>query len=137
MNRRRRVIAAVLVAVLAAGGAACRRGVATGGAAPEDSAAVEPAEPATLQVRNHHRADVVVYLYRGNVRTRLGQVTTAGVGQWTLPREVLRDAGGIVFVADPIGGRTSLYSERVVLRAGARVVWTLESGLARASLAIY
>ena len=137
MTRRRVVLAAVLLAALAASGTSCRRGGAAPGATPADSAEVVPAEPATLQVRNRHRADVVVYVYRGNVRTRLGQVTTAGAAQWTLPREVVRDAGGIVFVADPIGGRTSLFSERVVLRPGARVVWTLESGLARASLAIY
>ena len=133
MPRSPRALATAALLVLSV--VACRRTVAVGG--PDEVEEVLPPEPATLQVQNHHNSDITIYLVRGNVRSRLGQVVAAGSQRWTLPAPVVRDAAGVVFVADPIGERGELRTERVVLRSGARVVWTLESGLTRSSLAIY
>lgn len=127
---------ALATTVLALAATACRGAPATDGPTPADEPPV-PREPVTLQVRNHHRTDVVIYLVRGNVRSRMGQVNAGGAANWTFPDVAARDAGGIHLVADPIGDRTSLRSERLVLQAGRRVVWTLESGLGRSSLAVY
>lgn len=133
-GRLGRLALAATAFVLAA--VACRGAPPSDGPSPAMEAPV-PLEPVTLQVRNHHRTDVVIYLVRGNVRSRLGQVNAGGSANWTFPEVAARDAGGIHLVADPIGDRTALRSERLVLQPGRRVVWTLESGLGRSSLAVY
>jgi hypothetical protein len=120
------------IAVALAAGAGCHRGAAP---AAESARRVRVA-PAPLRVDNHYRADVVVSLLHNGVRARLGTVVTAGTGNFRIPASYVDDPGGFYVIADPVGG-TPLRSERIVVREGERVVWTLESDLTRSSLGIY
>ena len=116
--------------------AACVKRPPTGGTSSSaaDSAA---AAPVTLTVQSHHRANVVVYAVRGTLRQRLGTVTAASTARLTLPPNVVRDAGGFVLLAEPIGGDTSGRTDVLHVFPGQRLVWTLESRLTQSAIAIY
>jgi hypothetical protein len=102
----------------------------------DSTRAARPA-PVPLRVDNRYRADVVIYALRGTARVRLGTVTSAATGSLVIPATFVNDPGGLVLVADPVGGRTSLQSERFIVRTGQRVEWSLESSFARSSLGVY
>jgi hypothetical protein len=102
-----------------------------------DSARTTRPAPVPLRVDNRYRADVVIYAVRGAVRSRLGTVTTAATGSLTIPAAFVNDPGGLVLVADPVGGRTALQSERFIGRTGQRGEWSIESSVARSSLGGY
>lgn len=134
-----------LVAASLALGAACARGPKFP-PPPRDSTIVSPdsAEPppaaprsVTLRVENHNRADLTIYISRGAVRTRLGLVNASTTGNLAIPSDYVNDMGGFQLIADPLGGRSPLTTETVVVRSGQRVVWTIESSFSRSSLGIY
>ena len=102
-----------------------------------DSAESAPARAVALRVENRNRADITVYATRGAVRTRLGTVTAATNADLVIPAVYVNDTGGFQLVADPVGGRGSFASQRIVVRSGQRVVWALESTLARSSVAVF
>jgi hypothetical protein len=123
-----------LVLLLAA---ACTRG-----RTPQTTRGATRAEgpPVPLTVENRYRFDVNIFVMRtGSQRQRLGTVVAATTRDLQLPASYT-DGGGLRLVADPIGpsAGSTLTSERVVLtRSVQRVVWSLESGLARSTIAVY
>lgn len=119
------------VATLAALAAACR-GAPSNAVRPQSA----PVEAVTVRVENRYRADVTVLVLRGSVRTRLGTIVTAGSAMFRLPATYVGDASGFYLIADPVGG-TAVRSDRVIVHGGERITWSLESDLARSSLAIY
>ncbi len=106
---------------------------------PSPDSVETPAAPrdVVLRVDNRNRADIAIYATRGAVRTRLGLVTASSTAMLAIPATFVNDVGGFQLVADPIGGRSPLTSETIVVRTGQRVVWTLESSLERSSLGVY
>ena len=119
---------------LALSAAACRRSHASG-AGPATSAS--PAvEAVTLRIDNHFRADIAIYVLRGSVRSRLGTVVTAATVTYRVPPTYVGDTGGFYLVADPVGA-SGIRSERIIVRGGERITWSLESDLARSTLGIF
>ena len=90
-----------------------------------------------LRVENNSRSDIVVYVLRGSVRTRLGTVTPVTSQTFAISGAIISDQGGISLLADPVAGGRSLKSENVYVRPGQRLVWTLESRLDRSMLAVH
>jgi hypothetical protein len=135
---------ATLLAVGAALVAACARGPKFP-PPPRDPSIPDPAaldsattaRGALLRVESRNRADVTIYATRGAVRTRLGMVSAASARDFAIPASFVNDPGGFRLVADPVGSRGTLTSEPIVVRAGQRVVWTLETTLSRSSIAVY
>lgn len=122
--------------------AALSAGCARRAPSPAPSPAATPARatvaaPVPLVVENHNRANVVLYAYRGSLRQRLGTVTAGATQQFVIPAHVAGDAGGFVLVADPIGGDPPGRTDVLHVYAGQRLVWTLESNLARSAIGIY
>ena len=75
----------------------------------------EAETPATLEVENRGFADMVIYAVTGSQRLRLGLATGNSTKSFPLPNSLVRAAGPIRFLADPIGGtRTPVSEERVV-----------------------
>jgi hypothetical protein len=139
-HRVRRALPFLGLALLAAG--ACARPVRTGtDTGTEPGAAAEPAQTplrdVPVRVENNSRSDVVVYVVRGSVRTRLGTVTPATSQTFTISGAIIGDQGGISLLADPVAGGRSLLSQNVYVRPGQRLVWTLESRLDRSLLAVH
>jgi hypothetical protein len=97
---------------------------------PEDDSDV-----VTLNVINHHPLDVVVFNVRQGYRERIGDVTAASRASFRL--HLRRYPGSEVqFLADPIGRAQGVTSEVLHLFPGQSADWTLETDLARSSIAI-
>ena len=135
-------MARALAIVLLLGAAACARGPKfppppRDPSIPDPAADTVPARAVALRVENRNRADITVYATRGAVRTRLGTVTAATNADLAIPASYVNDTGGFQLVADPVGGRGTFASPRIVVRSGQHVVWTLESTLSRSSVAVF
>ncbi len=125
--RPARVVVASLLAVLAAG--SCAR------ARPRSVEA--PRAPAVLRVDNRAQQDVTVYLVRGTYRLRLGSVTGLSAHAFEIAPNEIDPSQEVYLIADPLAGSGRLASERIVLRPGSIVEWTIEMELRRAVLSVY
>src|SRR5690348_3979230 len=89
----------------------------------------------TLNVINHHPLDVVIFNIRQGYRERIGDVTAASRGSFRL--HLRRYPGGEVqFYADPVGRSQGITSDVLHLFPGQAADWTLETDLARSSIAV-
>jgi hypothetical protein len=87
--------------------------------------AVEPTESAAVQVQNQSFSDMVVYAINGGQRIRLGLATGNSTNTFTIPRHLIRGAGGIRFLADPVGGNRTPVSEEMTVNPGDVVTLTI------------
>jgi hypothetical protein len=93
--------------------------------------------PARLQVENHNWLDVIIYVVHDGQTTRVGSATAATTTDFTLGPSLLGQLGNIQLIADPVGAPNGVTSPTIVVKAGTRVVWTLESDLSRSSLSVF
>jgi hypothetical protein len=89
-----------------------------------------PADPgsestAMLEVENRGFADMVIYVVSGSQRLRLGLATGNSTKSFTLPSSLVRGAGPLRFLADPIGGSRTPVSEDMVVQPGDIVTLTI------------
>jgi hypothetical protein len=94
------------------------------GGRPQDSSP-NPETPAMLQVENRGFTDMVVYAVSGAQRVRLGIATGNSTKSFTIPRYLIRGAGPLRFLADPIGGNRTPVSEEMAVQAGDIVTLTI------------
>lgn len=85
----------------------------------------EPTETAMVQVENQGFTDMVVYAVNGGQRIRLGLATGNSTKTFTIPRYLVRGAGTIRFLADPIGGNRAPVSEEMTVEPGDLVTLTI------------
>jgi hypothetical protein len=78
-----------------------------------------------LQVENRGFADMVVYAVSGAQRVRLGIATGNSTKSFTIPPTLVRGAGALRFLADPIGGTRTPISEDIVVQPGDIVSLTI------------
>ena len=78
-----------------------------------------------VQVQNQGFTDMVVYAVSGGQRIRLGLATGHSSNSFTIPRHLVRGAGPIRFLADPIGGNRSPVSEEMTVQPGDVVTLTI------------
>ena len=71
-----------------------------------------------LQVENRGFADMVIYAISGAQRVRLGLANGNSTKSFTIPVTLIRGAGPLRFLADPIGGNRSPISEEMVVQPG-------------------
>lgn len=101
----------------------------------QPSTADDDSDVVTLNVINHHPLDVVVFNVRQGYRERIGDVTAASTGSFRL--HLRRFPGNEVqFYADPVGRTQGVTSDVLHLFPGQAADWTLETDLARSSIAI-
>jgi hypothetical protein len=84
-----------------------------------------PSSPAMLQVENRGFADMVIYAISGAQRVRLGLANGNSTKSFTIPVTLLRGAGPLRFLADPIGGNRSPISEEMAVQPGDIVTLTI------------
>ena len=77
-----------------------------------------PSSAAMLQVENRGFADMVIYGISGAQRLRLGLATGNSTKSFTIPATLVRGAGPLRFLADPVGGNRSPISEEMVVQPG-------------------
>jgi hypothetical protein len=78
-----------------------------------------------LQVENRGFADMVIYAISGAQRLRLGLANGNSTKSFTIPVTLIRGAGPLRFLADPIGGSRSPVSEEMAVRPGDIVTLTI------------
>lgn len=83
----------------------------------------------SLEVRNQHFNEVVVYLMPDGVRQRLGTVTGVSTQMFDLPTPVAERPGGLRFMVSPIGSRETYRTETIVPSPGDIIVLTATSRL--------
>jgi hypothetical protein len=127
MHKLRRLLVLLAVASAANG---CWLGHKSGSQQPRST-------PSTLTVENHHWLDANIYLVHDGQRSRLGTATAARTLKLTFPPSFIGQLGTIQLIADPVGASAGIVSQSIVVKPGTRVVWTLESDLARSSLSVY
>jgi hypothetical protein len=84
-----------------------------------------PDNPAMLQVENRGFADMVIYAISGAQRVRLGLASGNSTKSFIIPTILIRGAGPLRFLADPIGGSRSPISEDIVVQPGDIVSLTI------------
>lgn len=133
--RHARVLLAVLLAVATvATTTACRHGAKP----PGDEAVAPLPEFVFVSVENHNWSDVVVSLIRGDGQPlRLGTVTAAQSAVLRFPGRYVAGSVQLQLLAKPVGGFSTLRSQRFTVQPGQSVTWTLENSLERSSLAVY
>jgi hypothetical protein len=97
--------------------------LACGGRDP--GAGPSPESAAQLQVENRGFADMVIYAVSGAQRIRLGLANGNSTKAFTIPSFLLRRAGPLRFLADPIGGSRTPISEDMVVQPGDIVTLTI------------
>jgi hypothetical protein len=71
-----------------------------------------------LQVENRGFSDMVIYAVTGSQRVRLGLAHGNSTRAFTLPATLVRGAGPLRFLADPIGGNRTPISEEMIVEPG-------------------
>lgn len=83
---------------------------------------VDPMEAAYLEVQNQAFYDMTVYAIRSGMRIRMGIVPGNQTQVFPIPRSLVSQGLPLRFMADPIGGRQSPYSEEIAVRPGDTIV---------------
>jgi hypothetical protein len=84
-----------------------------------------PDNPALLEVENRGFADMVIYAISGSQRLRLGLATGNSTKSFTIPNSILRGAGTLRFLADPVGGTRTPVSDELSVEPGEVVTLTI------------
>ena len=86
---------------------------------------VDPATPAFVEVQNQSFYDMTVYVVRSGARTRLGVVNGNSTAMFEIPRGFVNPGLPIRFMADPIGGSRTPFSEEIPVNPGDTIVMTI------------
>ena len=95
-----------------------------------------------VAIQNDNMQDLNIYVLHGGMRTRIGIAGAAQATAFTFPAHYSSGATTIRIAAVPLiggrfGWRKSIISDAVVVHAGQRIVFSLESDLARSTIAVY
>lgn len=71
-----------------------------------------------LQVENQGFSDMVIYVVTGTQRVRLGLATGNSTKSFPIPNYLIRGAGTLRFLADPVGGDSTPVSEEITVQPG-------------------
>ena len=139
-NRHCLLPAAVVIALAAV--VACRSSSRGGGVAQADAIDSEIGAVIPVQVQNDNMQDVNVYVLHGGLRSRVGIAGAASATTFVFPARYSAGAVTIQLLAVPlIGGRFgfrhSILSDPITVHAGQRILFNLESDLARSTIGVY
>jgi hypothetical protein len=90
-----------------------------------------------LLVENHHWSDVVVSVLHDGIVERVGLATAAKTSTFMLQSRRLGSSGVLRLRAHPVGAPDDHTSDSFLARPGQEIQWTLESDLARSSVAVH
>jgi hypothetical protein len=93
--------------------------------------------PVALAISNNHWLDVTIFVFHDGELSRVGSVTAASNGSFSLAPWMLGHSRNIRLLADPIGAEGWIRSETIHVQPGQSIEWRLESQLARSSVMVY
>jgi len=139
--RRRSILRPAATAALAITAACARHrtGAAAGGTpSAADSARALATRTIDVLIENHNFNDVDIGVQTaGGQVQRMGTVAGNAKKQLGFRASYAAASQSLQLVAHLVGARDNFYSERFTVQAGQRVVWSLENGLTRSTIAIY
>jgi hypothetical protein len=97
----------------------------------------EPSADVLLVVENHHWNDVVVYVVHDGVAERIGLATAVKTSTFVLPYRRLGTSGLIRLRGHAVGAPDDHTTDSFLIQPGQEIQWTLESDLARSSVAVH
>jgi len=103
----------------------------------ESDAASESRAEIALVVENHHWNDVIVYLLHDGVADRIGLATAVKTSTFIIPSRRLGTSGLVQLRGHAVGAPDDHTTDAFVVRPGQEIEWTLESDLARSSVAVH
>jgi hypothetical protein len=109
-------------------------GVADSGAR---SAPAPRMERATVHVTNNNWSDVRIFAVYQGQRVRLGTVTSMGSQVLRIPQTMVRAAGNIRLLVDPIGSNDTFVSEPLHIRPGQQVEFTVQNHIAISTVSVW
>ena len=124
-----------LLALLAAG-AGCGTGRSEDGDV-EPEIMYDRDTPVALTIANNHWLDVIIFIFHDGEMSRVGTVTAASNGNFTLAPWMLGQSRNVRLLADPVGSEGWIRSEMINVQPGQSIEWRLESQLARSSVMVY
>jgi hypothetical protein len=131
-----RLTSLALVAFLSAP-AACARGPQSGSLSDDVAAEEDGESDVTFQVVSHNPRDVVIYLLLGSSRQRLGMASGNSTTVFTMKWGRLANASDIHLRGEQMGNGEVVQTDRLQLKPGGRVLWTLQAELNQSIDAVY
>jgi hypothetical protein len=89
------------------------------------AASTSPENQAMIRVENQGFADMVIYAVNGGQRIRLGTANGNHTESFPVPNYLIRTGGPLRFLADPIGGDRSPFTEEIMVQPGDMVTLTI------------
>src|SRR3954470_11489857 len=124
-----RLLGTCLFLLLASSACAGRR-------ARSDTAAPSAAE-IVLVIDNHHWNDVIVSVLHDGVADRIGMATAVKISTFILSSRRLGTSGILRLRAHAVGAPDDHTTDAFPVQPGQEIEWTLESDLARSSVAVH
>jgi hypothetical protein len=104
---------------------------------PPDPRVGAPRGEIAIRVANRSVSDLVIDLLEDGLRTRLGTAYGGMTAVFFVPWERVHGSGTLQLLADPVGSSQVVVTDRLSVRPGSMVVWTIEPVLAQSSAAVY
>jgi hypothetical protein len=98
---------------------------------------VNPGDRATLRVENHNWQNVEIEVMHRGLRSHLGSVNGASIGDFEFPRNLMGDLGEIQLIAHAVGTPGTITTPVLVLKPGTQVKWNLETILSQSTISVY
>ena len=133
---------AMICATIACTAGACGPARSSIAAAPADDAGSIHSAVIPVQIQNDNMQDLSIFLVHNGTKTKIGIVGAAQATTVTFPARFSDGAATVRIAAVPLiggrfGWRKSIVSEAISVHRGERVVFNLESDLARSTIAVF
>ena len=112
-------------------------GIGCGPHRADTAAEPEASGEIALTVENHHWNDVVVSVIHDGVVERVGLATAVKTSTFMLQSRRLGSSGVLRLRGHAVGAPDDHTSDSFLVRPGQEIQWTLESDLARSSVAVH
>jgi hypothetical protein len=129
MIRRTRLLLLALVVPLSGG---CSRATQS---QPERETIYQAESSLTIRVVNNSRLDAAIYLVHDGARERMGTVTASSSASFPMRARSFA-TGDFTLVAEPVGLRRAVSSERLNAAQGSVFTWTLDTDLRRGAMLV-
>ena len=105
--------------------------------ASTDNDRPRPATEVVLLIDNHHWNDVIISVLHDGIVDRIGMATAVKISTFVLPSRRLGTSGVIRLRGHAVGAPDEHTTDAFPVQPGQEIEWTLESDLARSSVAVH
>jgi hypothetical protein len=103
----------------------------------QGSAEAPERPPTVVTVTNNNWADMVVYVVRSTMRTRLGTVTSMNTQDLEIPASMIGPAATLRLQALPIGSRRQHVTPPIYVGPGQQINYTIQNQLSISTVTVW